>query len=459
MKRRTAAAIAVIMLVGAGAVAPVAASPDSTTVVVAVGDSSTVMLTANAIADQHGYSVVRAPENGLNTSTVQALKERKEQGELTDAIVVGVRTDAVVNDLNSDVGFDTVHEIEPDSSDTPARVTYIGSLRQWESASTAFVVANDTTDQRKVAVALGNTTGPVLSAELDTEDIEGVLNYLGVTTVYVTPEVSDTKRSVLNESYTVKSSVDGVGLDNTLQTVAGGIADAPEEVVVTTPKHVLETGQFGALTNSSVLVAESSSALGPSARKNLTGVSHAYAVGVDTSVVESETSANVTTVGSYVDLRTSLLAADYSYPIVVSAVNDSGQRLSVSLTNIGFASVPVVDNVTVTAKWKGVIQSSDPAGEKIGDFHVVEFHNPLSSGETVDVSLAPERVENGGHPQLEYYAQVPSGDGLLGLGSNVGGPLLDFAPSVLMVVLAAFLIALIIAGPSAWLINRFLINK
>jgi len=466
MRERTAAVLAVLMLVGVAiGAAPVSGASESgtnsMTVVVAVGDSSTTDLTANAIAAEHGYSVIHAPTDGLDVRTTQTLKQRVEHGDLQNAIVLGTGTDSVTQELESNVNLDSVHVIEPDGSDTPARVTYLGALRQWESSSSAFVVANNTTDQRKTSVALDNVSAPVLSAELSKSDIEGVLNSLSVETVHVSPGVSDSLQSGLNESYTVKTSVNGVPLNHSLQRVAGGLANGTDDVMVTTPEHTLAVSQFGVRANSTVLVAEDSSRLGNSTRQNLTGASHVYAANVGLSTVASETTANVTTVQSHFDLRSSLLASKYPYPVVVSDVEESGDdQIDVEMTNIGFASVPEVDNTTLTAKWSGLIRQSDPVGHNSGEFHVIEYNQTLAPGDSVSASLTVERVDNGGHPVLEYYAGA-DGDfrnkedtGLIGVDSEIDLGSLDYTAPLYQVILLAIAIAVVLTGAVAWALRR-----
>ncbi|MFC6755852.1 hypothetical protein ACFQER_02960 [Halomicroarcula sp. GCM10025894] len=433
-----------MLVVVSGIATPVAAQETDSTVVVATGDSTSALLTANAIADEHGYSVVRAPSSGVEASTVQTLKER----DVDRAIVVGTQTDTVADGLE-DLGLN-VQEV--DSTDTPS-TSYIASIRYWDSSSTAFVVANNTTDHRKVGVALSDETvsAPVLSADLDDGDIEAVLDSLGVNTVYVSPNVDTSTRDALS-SYTVQETVEGVNLSNSLQSVSGGFADGTSDVAVTTSDHVLDATQFG-VQNATVLVAENESALGSPVRTSLTGTSNAYAFDVDESLITSETTANVSSIESHYDLRSSLYAAAYPYPVMVSDV-ESGEETSVTITNIGFASVPEVDGSTVTATWSGMIISSDPAGVQEGDEHTVTFNQSFAPGASTVVTLNAEQVDNGGHPTFDYYGTSPDGEGLLGLGSEVGfNPLGSGAP-VWQVALVAGAIGIVVIGVIAWARNR-----
>lgn len=452
MTGKRAVVLAVLLVTVISAPASAASFDSSTTatstVVVSVGDTATedgraAMLAANSIADEQGLSVVHANGSSLDPAIVQTLSQRVKYGDLRNVIVVGVGDSAKqiatqLDNVGAEVGGESVTLDVKDeiTADSHSDLLYRATVQQWDSASTVLLTSNTAADAKTVAVSLANDDSfdaPVLAQSSGYSQVNATLNYLDADTVVVTPGVSDDVRQDLkDDGYTVQTSVSGVSLDQPLQDVAAELASNTEDVIVTSPdKHVHTVAQTSSGAASTVLVTENSSALGAAAENRLANISNAndvYVFGDDetltddafsevSSTAQTDNTSRVAAEHGVVEgyLRASLLTTGYEYGVLTSWVTQNGENVTADLTNVGFGTIPEVDNVSVAATWSGDIESSTPAGHE-DDGWVVEHHEAISPGETVTVTLQANSIENSGHPQLDYY--VESGGGLL---SAAGG--------------------------------------
>lgn len=430
---------------------------DNTTVVVAIGNTSTEsgrasLVAANAIANNRNWSVVRVDGRQVSVPIAQTLTQQVRHGRLRSVVVVGVgesKVESVTDDLlnlSATVGGDeiTLDVRDQITGDTPGNVLYRAAIQQWNSASAAFLTTTGTGTPAKVGVALANESlagSPVLGASTDYTDLNATLDYLNVSTVYVTPGVSDDTRDRLrNDGYTVDPSPAGVNLNQAIQSVAIGYApDTAEDVaVVGGSTHIHAASQVGVGTNATLLVTKSSGQLGSAAKnqlQNLTEVENVYVLGntedVSSSVFSSITDATRDNASvdrvtrrhevSELYLRTNLLVSGYQFGVLTSHVtSSSGDQITVEITNIGYSNVPVVDGVSVKAAWSGNGPiSSNPDGHLTASgTWVVTNSDPMDPEDTWEVELEADSFENGGHPHLDYYVETSSG-ALLGSGDTL----------------------------------------
>lgn len=430
------------------------------TVVVAVGDSGTdqgraAHLAANAIAQRDGYTVIRVPGDGaLPYSVVQTLSQRVAHGDLRQAIVVGVgenRTDSVATALTAvgaevdgkEVTLDVRDQIYGDS---PSDLLYRATVQTWSDATAAYVTTTTKTDDQRVTVALSNSeSAPVLGESMGYSDLNATLDYLGVTTVYVSPGVSTSTRDNLrDDGYTVDESPNGVSLDQSVSQVASDYTPTTvEDVVVVSPGYLPVASQTGSGANATVLVTESSTSLGNATKNklaNLSAVDNVYVLGSDEQVsdevfstISNTVRANASTdriIGHHgtaeMYLRTSLLVSGYTYGVLVSHVSASENgNVTVDVTNIGFSTVLTVDDTSATLSWEGKgIESSSPSGVVQNGKWVVTNDQDMDPGEQFTVSLQVDsKPDNGGHPYLSYY--VGESGALIGASGGLGA-FLDF---------------------------------
>lgn len=464
MERRTALSVATVFLLLVSAVGVTAgvspsgslasdfdsSSTDTQTVVVAIGSPDTAqgrasLLAANAIANEHNYSVVRVPDDELPYSLVQTLSQRVEKDNLRHAIVVGVgknTTDAVATAVTAvgayvggdDITLDVQDQITGESA---SDVLYRAAIQQWDrdSQSTVLLTTTTETDSAKSSIALANASisgTPVLAQSDSYADINATLDYLGANTVYVTPGVSSSTREDLqDDGYTVDESPAGVSLDQSVQKVAAGYAPdtAQDVVIVGEQDHIHAVSQVGGANNSTVLVADNPTTLGSTANAKISGLSAVddiYVFGnqddvsseVFSSVSDNARSAantsRVTRVHGYTEvyLRASLLTSGYTYGVLTTEARSNEDNVTVDITNIGYSTVQEIGNSSVTAAWSGDITSSSPTGEFSEGQWVVEHDEAIDPGETFQVTLQADRLDNGGHPELDYY--VGSSDALIG---------------------------------------------
>lgn len=465
MKTRTATAVAAVLLLLAstvgisGAVTPdnsLAADFDSSTtttdtVVVAIGspaneDGRAALVAANAIASEHNYTVVRVPEGELPASVIQTLSQRVQHDDLRNAIVVGVgqnNTDAVATALTA-VGYEgTTLTVEDQiTGESASDLLYRAALQSWDSTSSVYLTTLTKPDPAKVSLALSNETAgaaPVLAQSMGYADLNATLQHLGVSTVHVTPGISQSTRDDLTtDGFTVDESPGGVSLDQSLQKVSVGYSGNLTEdvVVVGVQKHIYAASQIGSGANSTVLVTEDSSTLGVDAETQLgdfTAVDDVYVIGSTDDVAESVVSSISSTVRanasvSRIDrvhgftetnLRTSLLASGYKYGVLATSVTQSGENVTVDVTNIGYSSVLTVDNTSVTTRFSGNIEGSSPSGSLDDGDWIVTNDEDMSPGETFTVELEAGNLDNGGHPELDYY-YVGSSGALIGATGGLG---------------------------------------
>lgn len=417
MRQRLAAALLVTLLVSSGvAVADDVESTD--TVVVAVGDSS-AQLAANAIANRHGYTVVHSSVDGLSVQAQQTLHEL----DVDRAVVVGDDIRVTTNDLQS-MDIDVVDQV---SADTDGALFYRATLQQWSSASAAFVTSNDTTDRRKVAVALDGS--PVLDERVGTPDITETLSYLGVSKVYVTPGVSTETRNALSDDYTVTTTVGSTDLEKSLSGVSRDLASDGDDIVVTDKEHVMDIAEIGVRANGSVVV-------GPSAQEYPS--SRVYVVGYDSSDLEIATEREFTAP----DLGLTVWNTAYSGPVLVSYAERTGDdAYDIDIRNIGTQPVATTDAYSVRASWSGTIEGSNPNGTQDGDSYVVTWNESVETGDTLSVVLTVNRVSNQGHPNLRYHGTTTGS--IIGLdpaGIELDLPFVSLTPSVW--VIAAFFVGI-----------------
>lgn len=463
MKTKTATAVAAALLLLVSAVGGVAAvSPSNSlpadfdssttttdTVVVAIGSPDSEagrasLVAANAIAQENNFTVVRVPDGTLPPSVVQTLSQRVQHDDLRNAIVVGVgqnNTDAVAAALTA-VGHDgTTLAVEDQiTGESASDLLYRASLQSWDSASSAYVTSLTTPDPAKVSLALANgTSGPVLAQSMGYTDLNATLQHLGVSTVYVTPGVSQSVRDDLtDDGFTVDASPNGITLDQSLAKVSVGYTgDTTEDVVLVGEQdHIYTASQVGSGANSSVLVTNGSS-LGTEVETqlgDLTAVDDVYVLGSSEDVAESvvtdassavRANASVSRIDrmhGYTEmyLRTSLLASGYQYGVLASTVEKTEDNVTVDVTNIGYSTVLEVDNTSVTASWEGDIDSSSPTGTSDDGQWVVTREESMDPGDTFEVTLEASSLENAGHPEsLDYY--VGSSGALLGASGGLGG--------------------------------------
>ena len=418
MKRTAVALVAVLLVVSSTGVAVGAASDStSTTTVVAVGDSPEALLAANAIANANDYSIVRVPSEGFTPHARQVLTDRTEHGDLSQAVVVGSNISSVVSELQS-VDISVSDQIEADNS---GQLLHDAAVQQWNSADAAFITSNATSDYRKVALALTNDTVgdiPVVSES----EYSGVLSYLGASTVYVAPGVSQETRDDLSASYTVKTAPANVSLEQSLQEVAAGYASDSDTVAVAHPQNVLLGAQFGAMDSASVIVSENESSLGTEAKTTLQKQSTnttTYVVGdsVPSSGVTDAAPGTVWSLQEYPGLRSHLAVVDYPYGVLVSSVDKvSNGKYDVGVTNIGFSEIPSPEGEPISLRWEGDIIGSEPSGTHTDNGYVVTHTASMSSGDSFQVRLEASSVSNGGHPYLNYYVETDSG-GLVSSGN------------------------------------------
>lgn len=405
--RKLALALVAVLMLSLAAGMPVAASPDdatSETVVVAVGDTDSSLLAANAIAGANDYTVVQADHDGLDAQTVQTLSERVDNGDLDEAIVVGDDLDATVVDLeNLDIDTSEIH------ADEDRHLFYDATLQEWESADSVVLTSTVEEDRQTASVALANEDlGPVLEQSVGTDDLKSALDTLEAETVYVTPGVSGSTVEELESEYTVDEET----LADSPQAVAGELADDTEHVAVTHPTLVHHASQVGSgdvsllVTEDDELGSEATDAL--ESWENTTNVYSTYTP-VD---VQSHTSADVTEVDEFYDLRFGLLVG-HDHGVLVSDVDDRGSGdFEVDIHNIGFGTVAGPSDESVTATWTGTSIGDDDESE-----YVKEYTGEMEPGATWSVDLSADEIDNGAHPDLDYYVQTDGG-GLISSGDS-----------------------------------------
>ncbi|QCC60223.1 hypothetical protein [Natrinema thermotolerans] len=379
---------------------------------------------------------------------MQTLSERVDNGDLDEAIVVGNDLDSAATDLET-LGIDVTTEIEAAED----RHLLYESAMEWESADSVVLTSKVDSDRATVSAALANDDlGPVLEQSIGIDDIQSALDSLEAQTVYVTPGVSDSTIGELEANYTV----DEATLNGSPQAVASDLAHDTEHVAVTSPTLVHHVSQVGSGENTSLLVTETDD-LGSAVTDTLDAWENTTKVYSTNNPVDvqSHTNASVTSIAEFTDLRTGLLVS-HEYGVLVSDVEDQGNgNFEVAIRNIGFGTVPELNDNSVTATWSGENIESDPSGEWDDGEYVVQYSEPMEPGETWTVDLSADEVDNQAHPTLDYHIETSDG-GLLSSDSSVDLPGISFLGEWWHVALVCAALALTVVGIgyTAWATGR-----
>lgn len=388
MKQTKTYVAVLLLMVGLLATPAVGATEAETTTVVAVGDSDDVLLTANAIANERGYDVLSVGDE-LSASDQQVLAQRSEHGTLSNVILVG-------------------HDLDPVAEQIDLPITriegagYTAALQAWDSSDDLYLYTE--ADREEVNLALRAEGAPVLPASTNETDRESVLEYLGVETIYVSPRVSSDVRTDLSQNYTVQESVAGESLDQSVQNISQAYATGDAPVVAVDETHSLTMGSI-----------DGDLIVGPTENAD-------YGAGVENG-----------TQLSHPRLQGHLLAANYTNGLIVSSVTSTEGELDVMMTNIGFNGIPVVDGQSLQASWTGTVLDSTPSGESVDGEYRVTNDERMEPGDEFEVELSVQQVENGGHPQLDYYLETAGGL-ISSDDSSLDLPFVDFSPPAWLIV-------------------------
>ena len=455
MTKKALALVAVLFVVLSGAGVATAVSPgstladdfdssttDDTTVVVAVGDPGTedgraAMLAANAIAADGNHSVVRVPNSSVPVgTTVRALGQQYNHGDLENAIVVGVGQDNVegvasaIDQIGDDDGTIAVQDqiYASSASDLLEQAT----LQTWTSDSSELLVTTSTqSDVTKSVVAYSNDTfagTPVVAASSGFDSVDALGESLGASTVYVTPGVSDGLRDDLsNDGYTVKTQVEGVTFDQSVEDFSVGlVGNSTEDVAFTSdPTDTLIGSQVGSGGSSGLIVGEGGDSLSSNTSTkfgNLGSLQDVYVLGDESTVSDAllsdisssaQSSANVSCVTANTDaqlsLRVNFLTSGYNKGVLVSSVDVANDNATVTITNIGYSTVEPLGS-DVRALYDETDITTSPSGETVGDRYAVSLSGDIDPTDTREFTITDGSVDKGGHPDdLDYNVRLAGG--------------------------------------------------
>ena len=431
-------------------------------------DSQTVVnpavVSGNAIASKHNLPVFYVGvEKNMDRGAVtmenriipitQVINQLKKKGNLDNVILVG--EDESRNNQVADVFLSNDIEVRDQiyhNVDGPwftnfakasKQITRRAVLHQWESADNLILLPTTYKDTSSLLSAYSN------------ESIDGtpVLFWNGYASGkdYARPVADYLDANLVDYRHNID---DGIRIRGSARGKALHSVDNTTETVVVLPKvyenrnvmrvgdydgsHVspiiLQAAQMGSLNNSGMLIAEGVETLGDDARQKIQGMDENGTVillGYNSEVTDSITidatkaapeNATVEKVTVNKDPlahrhRVGLLTYGYPNGVMISNSEKVGSGYFVEMSNIGYESIPAIDNRSVEMVWTGGITSSTPEGEQQGDEWVVTYDEEVEPGETFTVNVDGDDFAVYGQPTRFSY-RVSSSGGIIGSGQN-----------------------------------------
>jgi hypothetical protein len=415
------------------------------------GDNTLVnpaVVAGNAIASKHDIPVFytgKVSNEDRIIPVTQVVNQLKQHGGLDSVILVGENQNGsnkvadvfVSNEIK--VKDQIYHDVDGSWKDnfskTSKQITKRAIVHQWDSADRIILLP--TTYQETGSLLAAYSTDqfdgtPVLFWEgygspSDIEYAQPVADYLGANLVLHKDTIIDQGTFEGTPKDTALHSVDGTTdtvfvlpkisddeFQNRYQLQVGN-PDEPEVSPL-----IYQVGQTGSINDSGVLIAENPGTLGSEARQKIQGIDENGTVILldlsDSVTIAATKAAPENATVEKVNPRPhriGLVTVGYPYGVMTSESGETGDGYYVTMTNIGFDSVPEVDNRSVTMGWQGDITSSSPSGEEDGKNWVVTYDEEVESGDSFTVSLQGDDIAVRGHPvYFDYYVLTP--DGLVG---------------------------------------------
>lgn len=426
-------------------------STSSNTVVVYYGNMSqrggrATAVAADSIAAHNNATIIQVSSSSLSPQVIETLSQQIKNGGLRKAIIVGenqTKADAVataVSQIGAKTGGSTTKlSVQNEISGSSANdVLKEAAIQGWSSSNTMFVGGTTQAQTRREAILQADSgiRGlPVMADGSGYNTINNTASVLGVSKIYVGPDVSSALKSKFtNHGYTVNSTPGGVDLSQSNSNISAAYtANNTADVDVAPPSLTYVSSQVGSGTNSSLLTTASATSVGGSVKtklQNLGNDSQVYVLGDSNDLGDTPFSTiahnapnNTTRISrtqgiTQMSLRTELLTSGYKYGVLTSYVSHSGQTYNVHVTNIGYSTINKVGNESATLKWNGdggSVQSSTPNGSNVNGNYVIHVKKRIDPGTTRTVNVTASSLSNGGTPEIHYY--LGSSGGFIGTSS------------------------------------------
>ncbi len=415
--------------------------PDTVVIVVAEPEQYNIIAVADVVANHVGSPVLLTPPDELSVYVVETISQMLAYGTVSKAIVVGCdnNTTAIadlIKDITDPVSGRSLNVVNVIYAPTPEALANKAAIYMWDTSSSIIITDGYVqSDVSKAVLMSAIDDVPVLYEQIGNATIEATAALLGASTIYTTPAVDPDVISALQTNYTV----------NTTWHNLSSISDELEEFVLNAQPYKNATfvvvkendlkpydgflyamGVY-TLSNSTVIIAESSSVLGTNQTSFLQNESPAMTIVLGNLSVASEELTNTIAAvtgkvpwrihyDSAVEMITELAiaASGYYYPIVIPVFSQNGVQFTYFFKNIGFSDVVKFDTfslrVTFTKK-SGDFVDSNPVPVAQNETRVVyEFKDPIYPHDYAVLTFsATEGTQFDVIPKMEYYGYTLAG--------------------------------------------------